>query len=694
MANANVAGDGASEGGGMSAQAKIWRRFRPQVLERVDTLEQAALAQLEGRLDASMRSSAEREAHRLAGAVGTFGFERASRLAREAEQILIGTGDLPATSVARLSEVVLDLRTELEASYRDDGPSLNAGGQAVTGRAELSGIAQIVSRFWLVCVDADRAEGISMEAHGRGHHLRIFDTVAEAVAALETETPPAAVLIDLTAVDADPTLWADVGQLTRCELELPVVILGDGNRFDDRLAAAREHVTTFLTLPAQAATLVDALSDASTRVAGASILVVDDDPGELASVTDALQQAGATVTAIDDPRQFWSTLRRVSPDVIVLGAEMPDIDGFDLCRITRSDPRWRTVPVIFLTAVEGGTVLRRILEAGGDDYLPTPIDSVQLVRRVAASLARLRDAQVRAGYDSLTGVPGRRLFVEAAQRFLEIAKRTGKPLTLILVQVDHLRRTNTDRGIAAGDEVLRRIARRLETSLPHIDVLGRWSGSVFAVVVLGEPPASVAEQLPRLVDPIQATGISLADGTSVRVSLSCGVAGYPDDGDDLSPIAKAAEADRSSNASSRRGDAGAADTGHRDPPRSRQVDVLVVDDDPVLASLLGHTIRSEGHSDYWIEDGQRAVDLLTAEPPRLSARLILLDVNLPGMDGYTVLHTLREAGVLARTRVMMLTVRATEDEIVRALRAGAMDHVAKPFSLPVLMEKLRHGLDS
>jgi two-component system phosphate regulon response regulator PhoB len=71
------------------------------------------------------------------------------------------------------------------------------------------------------------------------------------------------------------------------------------------------------------------------------------------------------------------------------------------------------------------------------------------------------------------------------------------------------------------------------------------------------------------------------------------------------------------------------------------------------------------------------------------ARVVLLDLDLQGFDGLTVLRRLRARGVLARTRVVMLTSRGTESEVLKALELGATDYVAKPFSVAVLLQKLR-----
>jgi CheY-like chemotaxis protein len=124
----------------------------------------------------------------------------------------------------------------------------------------------------------------------------------------------------------------------------------------------------------------------------------------------------------------------------------------------------------------------------------------------------------------------------------------------------------------------------------------------------------------------------------------------------------------------------------------RHVDVVIVDDDAALSDLLNHTLRLRGYSVARFDDGADAAAALVGDPPAVSGRAILLDVGLPGLNGTAVLRRLGREGVLRRTRVLMLTSHAMEPEVLKALELGAFDHVAKPFSMPVLMHRLQRAL--
>lgn len=122
-------------------------------------------------------------------------------------------------------------------------------------------------------------------------------------------------------------------------------------------------------------------------------------------------------------------------------------------------------------------------------------------------------------------------------------------------------------------------------------------------------------------------------------------------------------------------------------------EILVVDDDPIIADILLRALAARGHRARWIEDGAVAAEILgspTGTPPKV----VLLDIDLPGLDGYGVLRRAAVAGALAHSRFIVLTGRSSESETVRALELGAFDHMAKPFSIPVLMQRVQRALDA
>jgi len=121
-------------------------------------------------------------------------------------------------------------------------------------------------------------------------------------------------------------------------------------------------------------------------------------------------------------------------------------------------------------------------------------------------------------------------------------------------------------------------------------------------------------------------------------------------------------------------------------------DVAVIEDDPVTAELIAHTLGQHGLTTVVLSDGEEAVAALAGKPPKLRAPVILLDVDLPSLNGLDVLRRLADASVLTESKVIMLTARSGERETLQAFDLGAADHVAKPFSGPVLVRRVKLAL--
>ncbi len=121
-------------------------------------------------------------------------------------------------------------------------------------------------------------------------------------------------------------------------------------------------------------------------------------------------------------------------------------------------------------------------------------------------------------------------------------------------------------------------------------------------------------------------------------------------------------------------------------------DIVIVEDDEALGTLLTRTLDERGYDVHWITDGAEAARLLAGETPAMRASLIILDVGLPGMDGLSLLRLLGRDQITRRTRVLMLTARSAESEVVKALELGAFDHVPKPFSVAELIHRVRRAL--
>lgn len=121
------------------------------------------------------------------------------------------------------------------------------------------------------------------------------------------------------------------------------------------------------------------------------VMVVDGDRDWLSDLPTLLKPWGFKVTTLADPQQFWIILQAVVPDVLILEVDMPQINGFELCQMLRSDRRWQRLPVLFLSVLSDDATQQQAFTVGADDYLCKPVVGVTLANRILSRLQRMRD---------------------------------------------------------------------------------------------------------------------------------------------------------------------------------------------------------------------------------------------------------------------------------------------------------------
>ena len=661
--------------------AAAWSRARSGILDRLDVLDHASAALLGGTLSPALRRQAESEAHKLAGSLGTFGVAAGSRFAREIERFLAAHPSSSEVQALRLSDLVVALRVEVnrtkwltaQATPSTDGPR----------------------RALVVGGDREFIARLEEEAMARAWHWESAPDLA-AARGLVAELNPSVVLLDMEDGAATAGMLEFLSELSAREPPVPAMILTAGGGLGDRVEVARRGGRGFLrkTLPpGEIVTAVSGLLE-RTEEAQARVLAVDDDPAVLQALETLLAAQGIRVTALADPLRFWDVLEGSPPDLLILDVQMPSVNGFELCRVVRNDPRWAGIPVIFLTALSDPATIHRAFTSGADDFVAKPIIGPELITRITNRLDRTRLLRNLAETDPLSGLPNWLKSRRALEDFLQLAARHGQPLGFAILEIDKLKKINEEHGQAAGDEVLRSLGRCLGEEFRSEDVAGRWGGNNFVVGMYGLDRLASIPRLEELLREFRNDCFLDPSGREFHVTLSGGVAAYPEDASDLDGLHHAAsEARREARAAG--GDRLAG------PPsetagegRPRPVDVAVVTGDEAMASLLLDALEKERCRARAIRNGLIAARTLSGAERSLRARVLVLDLDVPGLDGLTLLRQLGSAGVLEGTRAIAVSAPSVGRDAAAAFEGGAWDYVAKPFNIPALVGRIRQALHS
>jgi len=275
----------------------------------------------------------------------------------------------------------------------------------------------------------------------------------------------------------------------------------------------------------------------------AQVLIVDDDRSTRSTLRHTLQRDGFRVEEAADGVQALALLKRFQPDVILMDAVMPVMDGFTACTRMRELPGGSAIPVLMITALQDNASVERAFAAGASDYIPKPIHYAVLSQRVRRIIeANRAEKRIRhlAYNDLLTGLPNRTLFFELLAQGVERAAAAQGLLGVLFLDLDRFKYVNDNLGHDVGDRLLVAVAQRLRRSVRTVDTVARLGGDEFTVVLSDiDGPAAAATAAQHICRVLAAP--YQIDGHDIFVTSSIGIAIYPHDGADAGALVKHAD---------------------------------------------------------------------------------------------------------------------------------------------------------
>jgi two-component system cell cycle response regulator len=288
----------------------------------------------------------------------------------------------------------------------------------------------------------------------------------------------------------------------------------------------------------------------AAELPAALVLVAEDSLVIRTVLRRQLEDYGHRVVEAVDGEDALAKSQEHRPDVILLDVEMPKLDGHGVLAALRASPDLSDIPVVFLTGRTSTQDVVEGLRLGAHDYLRKPFETAELLARVSAAVRvkvlqdqlRQRNIELNAlsRTDVLTGLPNRREMQERMSAATSAARRHDQPCSMLMVDIDHFKRVNDNRGHDGGDVVLRVVAARLGAACRSEDSAGRWGGEEFLVVAPMTDLAGGARLGERIRSHIGDTAVPMSDGPDIHVTVSVGVASGIRAADDLLAEADAA----------------------------------------------------------------------------------------------------------------------------------------------------------
>jgi len=276
----------------------------------------------------------------------------------------------------------------------------------------------------------------------------------------------------------------------------------------------------------------------------ALVLVVDDDRSTRSALRYTLLRDGFRVAEAENGAQALHSLKRIQPDVILMDAVMPVMDGFTACARMQKIPNLHNIPVLMITGLDDNLSVEKAFSAGASDYIPKPIHFAvvpQRVRRIVEAKRAEKRVRELAFNDSLTGLPNRAMFFDQLKRCIEQAQRGGEGAAVLFLDLDRFKYVNDTLGHDVGDQLLIAVARRIQRSVRVVDCVARLGGDEFTVVLADVATADIATSVAKKICQSLSKPF-LITGHRISVSASIGISLYPQDGTDVGTLLQHADA--------------------------------------------------------------------------------------------------------------------------------------------------------
>ena len=255
------------------------------------------------------------------------------------------------------------------------------------------------------------------------------------------------------------------------------------------------------------------------------ILIVDDNNLNIRLLTDILKDENFTVFSADNGLPVLEMTRRIQPDVILLDIMMPGLDGFEVCKLLKSDQEVKDIPVIMVTAKTEGSDIKNALELGAFDYIKKPIDEIEVIARVQSAL-RLKEHQDKlkelAMKDGLTGLYNHGLLMELFEKELAKQQRINGNISFAMVDIDYFKEINDTYGHMAGNIILKELSNILINSVRKGDIVARYGGEEFSIVLPQTDKLSAFQLCDRIRKKIEYFNFNIGNET-IKATVSIGL---------------------------------------------------------------------------------------------------------------------------------------------------------------------------
>jgi diguanylate cyclase (GGDEF)-like protein len=658
------------------SSTNIWKDSKPKIIKQVVILEEE-IRNL-NKLPDSSWLKVKQGAHKLIASLGILNFADGVEIVHKIQLILQKAISLQQEEHQSLIISIETLHSLLEKiSFPEND---------LTDVENKTNKLDVKARLLVIDKDTTFIENLTLEAAPLGIQTTMVSNAQLARDAIQRVRPDI-VLLDMSKAEEREDGLLLLEELSHQNPPVPVLVFTSNQQGIDKVAIARRKGKGFFQKPIAPGYVLETITQILKPVKKieAKIMVLDDDRMVLRLLRTLLEPWGLHVISVNNSLQFWEELETITPDLLVLDVQMPDIDGIEICQMLRNDSRWAWLPILFLTGQRDIETIQQVFSAGADDYVSKPVVAPELITRIFNRLERTRLIREQAENDILTGLPNRQRANQDLERFLRLAKHYQQPFSLAVLTLDNLVQINRQYGHRQGDQMLRKLAHILRQELRNEDIISRWQGAEFIVGMYGMNRSDGVEWLAEILETLRGIEFQTSEGNTIYTTFSAGITQYPEDGKDLQNLYQTATATLE-NAKKIGGDKVLPATWR--PIESQSFfNVILLHQDSGFASSILDAMKTRGYHIHWLQDGKTAINLLSGQNPSLQAEIILLEDSLPNLSGIELLKHFKRDKMTQRSKVIWLS---TDVNIIeKAMSMGCFDYINLPCSTSALLYRLR-----
>ncbi|MFT6624744.1 MAG: diguanylate cyclase (GGDEF)-like protein [Cycloclasticus sp.] len=432
-------------------------------------------------------------AHNLTGSAGTFGFPEISVEARHIENDLRQLADPRKLTDSTKKNIAERLQHIVAlAKHRPDKQKSTS----LAGQDPDSNPNRFDRLIYVIEDDPLLAKEIVSQLNYFNYEVQTFSSTDPALIAIQQRTP-SAMIVDVQLKEgglAGPDFAKLFNEFSNTRV--PSIFISARDDWQARLAAVQAHGSAYLTKPLDFNELFERLEELTTKQMPEpfKVLIVDDMEVLAEHYATVLRASGMRVETIYNVDLLLEKLSDFQPELILMDIHMPQCSGLDVAKVIRQKDELIGVPIIFLSTESDPLQRLFAMELGGDDFLQKPVSNEHLLASVRTRALRFRKLRSYMLNDGLTGLFNHVSIKTLLEAEVSRAQRQTKPLSFAMIDIDHFKVVNDTYGHPAGDRVLKNVARMLKKRLRKSDLIGRYGGEEFAII-LPETDVETAEKI-------------------------------------------------------------------------------------------------------------------------------------------------------------------------------------------------------